>query len=77
MAMQAVTADPTLLTDPIKRKFFSSWLEDGGLSMIDFQGISTPSIEQTVQETPQRAGGGISRPVIPTSPVGGEAQKQI
>jgi len=76
MALQAITANPTLLTDPTKKKFFYQFLEQGGLNPIDFEaGVSTPSVEQVAQEP--KVGGGISKPVIPTSPIGGEGQKQI
>ncbi len=65
-ALQAVTADPTLLTDPVKKKFFYRYLEQGGLNPIDFEPeTSPPSIE-----TLGRAGGGVSRPVMPPTPIG-------
>jgi len=74
MALQAVSADPTMLSDPIKRKFFSSWLEDGGLHMVDFEAETTiPSIETL----PQRVGGGISRPVVPPTPTVGAREATI
>jgi len=76
MALQAITANPTLLTDPSKKKFFYQFLEQGGLNPIDFEaGVSTPSIEQITQEP--KIGGGISKPVIPTLPIGGERKTTL
>jgi len=74
-ALQAVTADPTLLTDPTKRKFFTAWLEQGNISLIDFEPeIKQPSIQEIVAK---RAGGGISKPTIPAIPVAGTMQATL
>ena len=74
MALQAVATDPVLLTDPIKRKFFSAWLEDGGLHLVDFEpDMPAPSLETL----PGRAGGGVSKPSIPSSPVGGAMETTV
>jgi len=59
--LQAVTVDPTLLTDPVKKKFFARWLEAGGASIVDFE----PDIQQTGTENlmpTKPVGGGVSRP---------------
>jgi len=59
--LQAVTADPTLLTDPVKKKFFAKYLEAGGASIIDFEPDVQPTgIQQLMPAKP--AGGGVSRP---------------
>jgi hypothetical protein len=76
-ALQAITADPTLLTDPSKKKFFYKWLEQGGISPIDLEPEQPlPSVEQLVQQLPVKgAGGGVSRPAAPAqsgTPVPGE-----
>ena len=80
IAIQAVTADPTLLTDPIKRKFFGKYLEMGGISPVEM-GLTTltPPIGETIRGIipPGRAGGGISRPVVPTAPVAGPTEAII
>lgn len=73
-ALQAVTADPSLLTDPNKRKFFFPWLEQGGLNPTDFEPEVTPPSLETL---PGRAGGGISRPVIPATPVAGRREATV
>ena len=57
-ALQAVTADRTILEDPTKRKLFSKWLEQGGLNIIDIEGESAPPVQNI-----KSAGGGISRPI--------------
>jgi len=59
--LQAVSQDPTLLTDPTKKKFFAKYLESGGASIIDFE----PEVQQMQgieQLMPKSVGGGISRP---------------
>lgn len=63
--LQAVTADPTMLTDPTKKKFFFKWLEAGGVSPNDLVSTEKPSVEQLTQTTPVKgAGGGVSRPAF-------------
>ncbi len=79
-ALQAMTADPTLLTNPMKRKVFSQWLEAGGVNLADIEPDRTPSTaEQLEQISPQisRAGGGVSRPQMPQAPVPGETQAAL
>jgi len=74
-ALQAVTADPTLLSDPTKKKFFYRYLEQGGISPIDFEPeIAPPNIGEVARKG---AGGGVSRPVMPTAPVGGAIETRI
>jgi len=73
-ALQAITADPTLLTDPRKRKFFRSWLEDGGLRLEDFDTEEEPQLNQVIQKG---SGGGVSKPTMPTSPVSGTKEQRL
>ena len=73
-ALQAMASIPDLLTDPRKRKFFRSWLEDGGLRLEDFDTEEQPQLSEMVQKG---SGGGISRPTMPTNPVAGQSQQQI
>jgi len=73
-ALQAITADSTLLSDPRKRKFFRSWLEDGGLRLEDFDVEEEPQLNQIVQKG---SGGGVSRPTMPVSPIAGQTQQQL
>ena len=74
-ALQAITADPTLLTDPAKKKFFYRYLEQGGISPIDFEPeVTSPTIGEVAQK---RAGGGVGRPAIPNVPVGGTREATL
>ena len=61
-ALQAITADPTLLTDPVKKKFFYRYLEQGGISPIDLEISEEPKGLEEI--TRKAVGGGISRPVM-------------
>ena len=74
-ALQAITADPTLLSDPTKKKFFYHWLEQGGLNPVDFEGSETapPTMEQAIG----RAGGGVSKPTFAQGQTGGTAETTI
>ena len=55
---QMITADPTMTTDPFKKKLLMSYMEDGGINPNDFFSVETKSIE----DIPGRAGGGVSAP---------------
>lgn len=62
--LQAITADPTMTTDPTKRKFLASYMEDEDLNPSDFLGTEEKSPDQLVQgQAGGRAGGGVSAPV--------------
>ena len=77
-ALQAITADPTLLTDPLKKKFFYRFLEQGGISPIDFQPEQeTSSIEGVMAERSKGAGGGVSRPSLPQGAVAGTKEATL
>ena len=71
-ALQAITADPTLLSDPAKKKFFYKYLERTGISPEDIR-----PTEQGGIETLTRGGGGVSRPTIPATPVRGSVEATI
>ena len=73
-ALQALTTDPTILSDPIKKKFFYRFLEQGGISPVDFEGIEQP---QQMPQMVQRGGGGVSKPAMPQMPMSGEQQATI
>jgi len=61
-ALQAITADPTVLTDPAKKKIFYKYLEQGGISPIDIEPeIQARGLENLPQ--PRGAGGGVSAPI--------------
>ena len=78
-ALQALTADPTLLSDPTKRKVFGKWLEAGGLNIADIEPeMKASSAEQLTESMPVKgAGGGVSRPSLPASPVPGQTQTAL
>ena len=71
--LQAMTTDPTLLVDPIKRKIIAPMLESTGINLADISIEEQPPLNQVVQ----RGGGGVSKPTMPVSPVAGTAQQQI
>lgn len=67
--LQAMTTDPTMTTDPMKRKMLVDMGEDGGLNMHDYlpptqQLPEDVNINQNPQTAPQMggAGGGVSAP---------------
>jgi len=57
--LQAITADPTMTTDPMKRKFLFSMAEDGGLNPNDLFDSESKKPEDMVQKP---NGGGVSAP---------------
>jgi hypothetical protein len=59
---QMITADPTMSTDPFKRKILMSYMEDGGINPNDFFDIQSKGIESYAPEG--RAGGGVSAPAL-------------
>lgn len=76
-ALQAVSADPTLLTDPVKKKLFYRYLEQGGISPVDIEPeMPIKGMEELARET-GRAGGGISRPALIPGAVPGEVEARI
>ena len=72
MAMQAIQSDPTILSDPSKKKLFFYFLEQGGLNPYD---IVSPE-DTTLQEV-GRGGGGVSRPAMPNAAVAGQQQQTL
>lgn len=66
MILQAVTADPTILQDPIKKKIFFRILEKRGFNIADFQTEKPMDMQQLLQQMPVKgAGGGVSAPAMP------------
>lgn len=75
--LQAITADPTMLTDPIKRKIMLPVLEQAGISIVDLE-PTMPSLRETVGQAAQRgAGGGVSKPTFAPTPVSGEVETKV
>jgi len=71
--LQAMTTDPTLLTDPRKKKIIEPMLEASGINLADIDIEEQPQLQQIIQ----RGGGGVSKPTMPVSPVAGTSQQQI
>lgn len=61
--LQAMTADPTITQDPLKRQLLSMWLERGGISPVD---LNLTREVQPLMET-KMGGGGVSAPLPMTS----------
>ena len=79
-ALQAITADPTILIDPQKKKLFYKALENSGINPIDIEPIvEAPSLEKLTQimPVPKGAGGGISRPASMATPTLGTEETRI
>jgi hypothetical protein len=63
--LQAMTADPTMTTDPVKRKFLYTMGQDGGINMNDYLDVATKTPADMVPPEQQgRAGGGVSAPAV-------------
>jgi len=73
MAIQAMQADSTILTDPSKKKLFFYFLEQGGLNPYEI--VSTEDVSQP--EMTGKGGGGISRPVMPNNSIPGQSQTTL
>lgn len=71
--LQAITADPTILTDPTKKKFFFKYLEDGGVNPNDLFDVEQKTPE-TIMPEQKMGGGGVSAPSVPTNMVAGAKQ---
>lgn len=56
--LQAIQADPTMTTDPVKKKFLYSMAEDGGINPNDLFDVETKEMPQI----PNKGGGGVSAP---------------
>lgn len=64
--LQAITADPTILSDPSKRAFLTAYAEQGGVNLSEYVGVVKKEMADMV---PQKgSGGGVSAPV--KSPMG-------
>lgn len=61
--LQAITADPTMTTDPVKRKILFGMAEDGGVNPNDLFAVQKNDIN-AAQIPEGRAGGGVSAPAL-------------
>lgn len=59
-ALQAMSVDATLLTDPIKREVFRQYLEMGGIKIDDFDVKAKQNVESMPTMPTKGVGGGIS-----------------
>lgn len=60
--LQAMTADPSMLQDPSKRKILASYAEDSGIKFDDFFSSPRSNLDQMLVQG--RAGGGVSAPAL-------------
>jgi len=76
--LQAITADPTMLQDPSKRKILMRLMEQNGIQGFDFFPSETPSLQNMMagQQT-KMGGGGVSRPAAPNMQNTVSAETQI
>ena len=73
--LQAITSDPTMIEDPVKRKFLYTMGEDGGVNMNDYLDVIPKKPEDIVPaEQKQKGGGGVSAPAM--AGAGGGQQNQ-
>jgi hypothetical protein len=59
--LQAITSDPTMTTDPVKKKILFGIAEDGGINPNELFEVETKQMEDLVPQV-GRAGGGVSAP---------------
>lgn len=76
-ALQAMTADPTMTTDPVKKNALSRALEDGGVNPVDFFGVQQTNMADMMPQVSGRAGGGVSAPQMQMQPMAGTATKTL
>lgn len=73
--LQAITADPSMTTDPIKRKILYGMAEDGGVNPNELFDVESKGIE-SLPTPPGRAGGGVSAPQL-QAPVPGQVNQTV
>jgi hypothetical protein len=70
-----MTADPTMTTDPVKRKFLYTMGEDGGINMNDYLDVAVKTpMDMVSSEQQGRAGGGVSAPAMGAPVMGAQTQ---
>ena len=73
--LQAITSDPTMTKDPVKKKILYGMAEDGGINPNDIFGADME--ESVAPEIPGRAGGGVSVPNALNVALSGQSQGTI
>lgn len=68
--LQAVTADPTMTKDPVKRKILYMMMENGGISPDDIFDVEQKDVED-VMPGERGSGGGVSSPLALTNSIPG------
>ena len=71
--LQAITTDPTLTQDPVKKKILASYMEDGGLNPNDIFSVEQKDPQQISNQG--RAGGGVSSPIA--SPMSSQSMTTV
>jgi hypothetical protein len=74
--LQAITADPMMLQDPVKMKIAYGLAEDGGLNPADIFEFKSKKIEDMMPIQGGRAGGGVSAPALEQS-LAGQSQSTL
>jgi hypothetical protein len=74
--LQAVTADPMMLKDPVKKKIIEGMCEDGGINPADIFGVETRDSVDMIPPEMARAGGGVSAAAL-GSKIPGSATQTI
>lgn len=74
--LQAITSDPTMLQDPVKRKFLYQMGEDGGVNLVDFLDVQPTRPEDAIpaEQRPTPGGGGVSAPQLAQGLAGNQTQ---
>jgi hypothetical protein len=62
--LQAMQADPTMTTDPVKKKFLYGIAEDGGLNPADLFDVTESKKPQDMMPQMGPGGGGVSAPAL-------------
>lgn len=80
--LQAITSDPTMTTDPVKKRILYGMAEDGGLNPNDLFDIELKKPEDIMMQGGQgggqrMGGGGVSAPNIPEMALPGEMSKSL
>lgn len=73
--LQAMTSDPTMTTDPVKKKMLYGMAEDGGINPADLFSDDTESPTDIAMTEARKAGGGVSAPVL--AGAAGQGQQTI
>lgn len=68
--LQAIQADPTMTTDPVKKKLLFKFAEDGGVNLSEI--FEAQQKTETMMPETKNGGGGISAPAMTPQMTGGQ-----